>query len=104
MRHQSTDGQPFGGVERNVLELRNLFDIDQCLRLIKALLHQNRDMRAAGENFGLAGMLLEYSAGLGYGRRFEVIKVSHAWFMKIRSPKREIRNKHGSQISKPQRL
>src|SRR5918995_5637630 len=85
MRHQSTDGQPFGGVERNVLELRNLFDVDQCLGLIKPLLHQNRDMRAAGKNFGFAGMLLEHRAGLGHGRGFEIVKVLHTWFMKIAS-------------------
>jgi hypothetical protein len=34
-------------------------------------------MGAAGKNFRFTGMLLEQRAGLGYGRRFEVVEVLH---------------------------
>src|SRR5687768_262395 len=103
MRHQSAENQTFASVERNVLELRNLFNIDQCLGLIKPLLHQNRDMRAAGKNFGFTGMLLEHGAGLSYRRRFEIVEILHAGFMKMRNPKCEIRNKRNQNKFQPEK-
>ena len=67
----------------DALELGNLFDVDQRLGLIQPLLHENREMRAAGKDLGFTGMLLKQRAGLSDRCRFEVVEVSHdgVWLM-----------------------
>ena len=67
----------FAAIEANTLQFGNFFDVDQRFGLIKPLLHQNRHVRAAGKNLGIAAMLLEQRASLSNRRRFEIIEVFH---------------------------
>ncbi len=82
MGHQSSNSESLRRVELDSFELGNFFYIDQCLGLIEPLLHQNRDMSAAGENLGFATVLLEQRAGFGDRRRFQVIEVLHNFLEK----------------------
>ena len=51
--------------------------LTSALGLIEPLLHENREMRAAGKDLCFAGMLLEQRAGLSDRRWFEIVEVSH---------------------------
>ena len=59
--------------------------LTSALGLIQPLLHENREMRAAGKDLRFAGMLLEQRAGFSDGRWFEVIEVSHVSLSRLRS-------------------
>jgi hypothetical protein len=74
---QGTNDQPLGSIVLDAAQFRNFFDVDQCPGLIQPLLHQNREMRAAGKDLCFAAVLLEQRAGFSDRRWFEVVEISH---------------------------
>src|SRR5262249_14219385 len=107
VRHQRANTQTLFRVVFDSLELRNFFDVDQGLGLVKPLLHEDSEMRASGKDLCFARILFEQRAGFSDRDRLEIIEVSHALFQKIRNPNIEIQNKLGqneSQIQKIQNL
>ena len=74
MRHQSAYSEPSLRVEVDAFERRDFFDVDQNFRLVKPLFHQNRQMRAAGEDFGVAVILAKKPAGFAHRPRLEIFE------------------------------
>src|SRR5262249_16897912 len=77
VRHQRANTQTLFRVVFDSLELRNFFDVDQGLGLVKPLLHEDSEMRASGKDLCFARILFEQRAGLSDRRWLEVVEVSH---------------------------